>query len=190
MSKADLRMIAVSYKDIEAGECGEGHDEPEDESVKDIEKDGLTLIALVGVGVIVRPGIPEAVAKIQAAGYTVRMVTVNNIDRAKHIAIKCNIISEEEKDDESVALEGPHFFEIAGGLDLTEEGMKTQPVKDLESFKKVEKKCRILARTCPEHLYLMIAGLNELGHQVAITGDQSNDWPTLNYYNIIISKTD
>ena len=56
-----LRTIVIAYKDISAGECGEKHDEPEDEEIKDIEKSGLTLITILGIMDIVRQEVPESV---------------------------------------------------------------------------------------------------------------------------------
>ena len=49
-----LRTIVIAYKDLQEGECGEKHDEPEAADVKDIEKSGLTLIAIIGIMDIVR----------------------------------------------------------------------------------------------------------------------------------------
>ena len=60
---AALRTIAIAYKDIQEGECGEKHDEPEEAEVKDIEKSGLTLVAIVGIMDIIRQEVPEAVRK-------------------------------------------------------------------------------------------------------------------------------
>ena len=60
---AALRTIAIAYKDIQEGECGENHDEPEEAEVKDIEKSGLTLVAIVGIMDIIRQEVPEAVRK-------------------------------------------------------------------------------------------------------------------------------
>ena len=41
--------MGFAYKDLEEGEGGEKHDEPEDEDVKNVEKKGLTLIGFVGI---------------------------------------------------------------------------------------------------------------------------------------------
>ena len=87
-----LRTIVIAYKDVADGECGEKHDEPEDEEIKDIEKSGLTLISILGIMDIVRQEVPESVRIVQGAGVMVRMVTGDNIITAKAIAVKCGII--------------------------------------------------------------------------------------------------
>jgi len=60
-AKDALRTVALAYKDIEAGECGDRHDEPVDEPVKNIEKSGFTLIAIMGIEDTVREEVPSAV---------------------------------------------------------------------------------------------------------------------------------
>lgn len=43
------------------GQNGKKHDEPEAETIKDIEKDGFTLIAILGIEDTVRTEVPGAV---------------------------------------------------------------------------------------------------------------------------------
>jgi len=115
-AKEALRTVAVAYKDIQEGEHGTRHDEPVEEAVKNIEKDGFTLIAIMGIEDTVRDEVPSAVEKIKRAGVIVRMVTGDNIDTARAIAVKCNIIDKKEIDDEEVCMEGPAFYDFVGGL--------------------------------------------------------------------------
>jgi magnesium-transporting ATPase (P-type) len=86
-AKMALRTICLAYKDVMPGEHGVNHSEPEEAEVKNIEKSGLTLICIFGIMDIVRPEVPGAVADIQRAGVTVRMVTGDNIVTAKAIAV-------------------------------------------------------------------------------------------------------
>ncbi len=50
------------------------------------------------------------------AGINVRMVTGDNLDTAKAIAIEAGIITKEEADMEYVCMEGKQFRESCGGL--------------------------------------------------------------------------
>jgi len=93
-AKQALRTIALAYKDIMPGEHGEGHDEPIDAEIKNIETSGLTLICIFGIMDIVRTEVPGAVDTITKAGVTVRMITGDNIVTAQAIAVNCNIIKE------------------------------------------------------------------------------------------------
>jgi Ca2+ transporting ATPase len=48
----------------------------------------------MGIEDTIRSTVPDAVTAIKKAGVTVRMVTGDNIDTAKAIAVKCNIITQ------------------------------------------------------------------------------------------------
>lgn len=74
------------------------------------------MICIFGIWDIVRPEVPGAVKQIQRAGVTVRMVTGDNIVTARAIAVKCNILTEDEKKDDRCCMEGPAFYEKMGGL--------------------------------------------------------------------------
>jgi magnesium-transporting ATPase (P-type) len=122
-SKA-LRTIGVAYRDIGRTDFGEvKHDSPSHDTtgLKDAEKkqssdDGLTLIAVLGIYDIIRSEVPDAVLTCQGAGVTVRMITGDNLITAKAIAEKCKIITEAEKADPDICIEGPEFFKAMEGL--------------------------------------------------------------------------
>lgn len=95
-AKDALRTVAVAYKDLQKGEHGERHDDAvEGRAVKIVEESGYTLVAILGIEDTVRTEVPDAVSRIQLAGVKVRMVTGDNIDTAKAIAVKCNIITKD-----------------------------------------------------------------------------------------------
>jgi P-type E1-E2 ATPase len=51
-------------------------------------------------------------------------------------------------------------------------------------FRKVASKLRVLARSTPEDKYLLVMGLKEMDHIVAVTGDGTNDAPALHKADI------
>mmetsp|Transcript_16551 Transcript_16551/g.20923 ORF Transcript_16551/g.20923 Transcript_16551/m.20923 type:complete len:227 (-) Transcript_16551:1510-2190(-) len=122
-SKA-LRTIGFAYRDIGRTDFGGvKHDSPSHDTtgIKDAEKkqssdDGLTLIAVLGIYDIIRSEVPDAVLTCQGAGVTVRMITGDNLITAKAIAEKCKIITEAEKADPDICIEGPKFFDAMEGL--------------------------------------------------------------------------
>ena len=73
--------------------------------VKDVEMRGFTLISIFGIMDIIRAEVPKAVADVQKAGVTVRMVTGDNIITAQAIAVLCNIISKEDIGNPKIAME-------------------------------------------------------------------------------------
>lgn len=68
--------------------------------------DNMTCICIVGIEDPVRPEVPDAIRQCQRAGITVRMVTGDNINTARAIALKCGII---KPNDEHLVLEGKDF---------------------------------------------------------------------------------
>lgn len=93
-AKQALRTIVIAYKDLEPEEHGVNHDEPVDEDVKNVEKNNLTLIGVIGIMDILRSEVPPAVETCKGAGVIVRMVTGDNIVTAKAIARQCNILND------------------------------------------------------------------------------------------------
>ena len=117
-ASAALRTIALAYRDLEDGDFGEKHADPQKDvvGVKDCEKNGLTLVGILGIYDIIRAEVPGAVATCQKAGVIVRMITGDNIVTAKAIAEKCGLITEKEKEVEGMCIEGPEFYDSMGGL--------------------------------------------------------------------------
>ena len=51
-------------------------------------------------------------------------------------------------------------------------------------FRAVVKHLKVLARSSPEDKYLLVTGLKQMHHIVAVTGDGTNDAPALNKADI------
>lgn len=188
-----LRTIAVAYKDLPA-DYDAAKDTPDEQEVKSIEKDGLTLIGILGIMDVIRTEVPEAVRIVSGAGVTVRMVTGDNIVTARAIAKLCNILNEQEANDESCSIEGPEFYKMMGGIVSAsgkkgEEGddkikMEDERVRNFAKFKVVAPKIKVMARSRPEDKYLLVTGLRNMDEVVAVTGDGTNDAPALSKANV------
>jgi Ca2+ transporting ATPase len=87
--------------------------------VKNVEKNNLTLIGVIGIMDVLRSEVPGAVETCKEAGVIVRMVTGDNIVTAKAIARQCNILNDQEMEDEQCSVMGPVFYEDMGGLICT-----------------------------------------------------------------------
>ena len=57
--------------------------------------------------------------------------------------------------------------------------VKKDIIKNIESFKKVTKNLKVMARSQPLHKYALVLGLKSLKNVVAVTGDGTNDAPAL-----------
>ncbi|XP_023282578.1 plasma membrane calcium-transporting ATPase 2 isoform X6 [Seriola lalandi dorsalis] len=160
-----LRTICVAYRDFS------NDPEPNWEDENNILSD-LTAICVVGIEDPVRPEVPDAIQKCQRAGITVRMVTGDNINTARAIAIKCGIIHPGE---DFLCIDGKEFNRRI----RNEKGEVEQ-----ERIDKVWPKLRVLARSSPTDKHTLVKGIidSTMADQrqvVAVTGDGTNDGPAL-----------
>lgn len=182
------RSLLLAYKEINSYGFDPNAFNSE-EKFAELESD-LTFIAIVGIEDPLRPGVQRAVEICHKAGITVRMVTGDDIEYAKSIAVQAGIITKEELDPTSeyykeyCCMLGVNFSKAVGGIakedDPENPGKTKDKVANYEMFKIIEKDLRILARSQPEHKYLLVTGLKEdLNNVVAVTGDGTNDAPAL-----------
>lgn len=171
-----LRTICLAYRDfvpsnpesnqtLFSGNPSELVDE--DELVKD-----LTCLCIVGIQDPVRPEVPEAIRKCQRSGITVRMVTGDNVNTARSIAMACGIL---KPNDDFLILDGREF----NARIRDESGEVRQELID-----KVWPRLRVLARSSPTDKYTLVKGIIDSKisanrEVVAVTGDGTNDGPAL-----------
>nr|XP_019934236.1 PREDICTED: plasma membrane calcium-transporting ATPase 1-like isoform X3 [Paralichthys olivaceus] len=166
MASEGLRTICLAYRDFTTADG-----EPDWDNEAQILT-GLTCIAVVGIEDPVRPEVPEAIRKCQRAGITVRMVTGDNINTARAIAVKCGIL---QPGDDFVCMEGKEFNrQIRNELGEIEQ----------ERIDKIWPKLRVLARSSPTDKHTLVKGIIdstvlEQRQVVAVTGDGTNDGPAL-----------
>lgn len=166
MASNGLRTIGIAYKQFPLDQ-GEPDWENEAEAIS-----GLTCIAVVGIEDPVRPEVPPAIEKCVKAGITVRMITGDNINTARSIAIKCGIL---KPDDDFLVMEGKEFNEKVRDAS----GKVSQELVD-----KIWPQLRVMARSSPEDKYTLVSGIinskNSSNREiVAVTGDGTNDGPAL-----------
>ncbi|KRY32599.1 Plasma membrane calcium-transporting ATPase 3, partial [Trichinella spiralis] len=170
-----LRTICLAYKDFVAANPENnqiqyrGQIDWDDENA--VVKD-LTCIAIVGIQDPVRPEVPDAIRKCQRAGITVRMVTGDNVNTARSIAMQCGII---EPGSDFLILEGREF----NARIRDQNGEIRQELLD-----QVWPRLRVLARSSPTDKYTLVKGMIDSSYSanrevVAVTGDGTNDGPAL-----------
>ncbi|XP_030040714.1 plasma membrane calcium-transporting ATPase 2 isoform X3 [Manduca sexta] len=170
-----LRTISVAYRDFVPGkaEINQVHiDQEPNWDDEDNIVNNLTCLCVVGIEDPVRPEVPEAIRKCQKAGITVRMVTGDNVNTARSIAVKCGIL---KPTDDFLILEGKEFNRRIRDAN----GEVQQHLVD-----KVWPKLRVLARSSPTDKYTLVKGMIEskafdTREVVAVTGDGTNDGPAL-----------
>jgi len=179
MAMDALRTICISYKDfIYANDNSQIQpnqiaitSEPDWEDEENIVCN-LTCLCIVGIEDPVRPEVPEAIKKCQRAGITVRMVTGDNVNTARSIAMKCGILNPGE---DFLVLEGKEFNKrIKDSNGVVQQAL----------FDKVWPRLRVLARSSPSDKYILVkhiieSKLSANREVVAVTGDGTNDGPAL-----------
>ncbi|XP_067287650.1 plasma membrane calcium-transporting ATPase 4 isoform X1 [Pseudorasbora parva] len=158
-----LRTICVAMRDF--------INEPDWENESEILND-LTCLCVVGIEDPVRHEVPDAIAKCQRAGITVRMVTGDNINTARAIATKCGILQPGED------------FLCLEGKDFNQQIRNDKGEVEQERLDKVWPKLRVLARSSPTDKHTLVKGIidstvGETRQVVAVTGDGTNDGPAL-----------
>lgn len=181
LSGEKLRVLGLAYRLANMQTIKEPTQEVIDQE--------LIFIGLVGIEDPIRPEARNCVIKVQEAGVIVRMVTGDNMETAISIAKQSNILpySLSPEDIQDYAMKGKHFNEAVGGLiTLKDENDKIQGfrVGNIEEFKVVIRKLRVIARCSPEDKLLLVVGLKEIGEVVGVTGDGSNDAAALKQSDI------
>ncbi|KAM0421954.1 hypothetical protein ACHAPD_000396 [Fusarium lateritium] len=160
-----LRTIGLAYRDFESWPPVLTL-RPEDEANTDIDLTdlvhNLTWMGVVGIQDPVRKGVPEAVIDCGIASVNVKMVTGDNVETARAIALNCGILTESNMSEPNAVMQGSDFRK------LTETERST-----------VVKQLRVLARSSPEDKRILVKALRSLGEIVAVTGDGTNDAPAL-----------
>ncbi|KAF5451906.1 hypothetical protein F2P56_026962 [Juglans regia] len=117
-----------------------------------------------------RPGVKDAVKVCTNAGIKVRMVTGDNLQTAKAIALECAILASSEEATEPNIIEGRKFRALSE--------------KEREEL---AKKIAVMGRSSPNDKLLLVQALRKGGEVVAVTGDGTNDAPALHEADIGLS---
>jgi Ca2+-transporting ATPase len=141
-----MRTLAFAHKEIVNG----------DES-----ETGLIWDGFVGIRDHLRDNIAESVATCQEAGIRVRMVTGDNPETARAIAMECGILQE------GTVITGADFRSLS----------ETEQVTAARGLD-------VMARAEPMDKLLLVEALQKDGAVVAVTGDGTNDAPALKHADV------
>ncbi|CAH8274877.1 unnamed protein product [Arabidopsis lyrata] len=164
MAARSLRCVAIAFRTFEADKI------PTDEEQLSrwvLPEDDLVLLAIVGIKDPCRPGVKNSVLLCQQAGVKVRMVTGDNIQTAKAIALECGILASDSDASEPNLIEGKVFRSYS-------EGERDRICEEIS----------VMGRSSPNDKLLLVQSLKRRGHVVAVTGDGTNDAPALHEADI------
>lgn len=149
MSRKAMRVIAFAYK-IEISQ---------NYSVETELEDDLIFLGLFGISDPIREDVPSAINTAKTAGIDVKMVTGDNIETAKAIALDACLLQDEQHD---ILMEGTEF----------------QSKSDEEILHLLDNLV-VLARATPPDKERLVYLIQSTGKVVAVTGDGTNDAPAL-----------
>ncbi|KAI1318967.1 plasma membrane H+-ATPase [Mortierella claussenii] len=158
-ARRGLRALAVAMEEVPEG-------------LKDSPGTGFTLIGLLPIYDPPRHDTKETIARAQALGVQVKMITGDQLAIAKETGRRLNM--------------GDHMFNASVLRDgpPADDNVKSNTIDELvleaDGF----------AGVYPEHKYDIVARLQNLGHFTAMTGDGVNDAPALAKANVGIAVAD
>ncbi|CAH1432570.1 unnamed protein product [Lactuca virosa] len=164
MASGSLRCVAIAYRPCEAETVPTGEDEL---AQWELPEGDLVLLAIVGLKDPCRKGVREAVELCVKAGVKVRMVTGDNLQTARAIALECGILASNADAEEPNLIEGKSFRAMSEDQRL-----------------EVAEKISVMGRSSPNDKLLLVQALRKRGHVVAVTGDGTNDAPALHEADI------
>lgn len=167
MAAGSLRCIAIAYRPYEMEKVPDNEQEL---SQWELPEDDLVLLAIIGLKDPCRPSVKEAVELCQNAGVKVRMVTGDNLQTARAIALECGILGSDEDAVEPILIEGKVFRGYSDG-----------------ERENIAEKISVMGRSSPNDKLLLVQALRKRGHVVAVTGDGTNDAPALHEADIGLS---
>jgi Ca2+-transporting ATPase len=119
---------------------------------------GLVFVGFVAIRDPLREDVPQALAECRAAGIEVKMITGDNAETARAIARDAGLLDSAD----AIVLTSAEFESMTD-----------------DELKEKLPRLRVLARAKPLDKYRLVKLLQEQNHVVAMTGDGTNDAPSL-----------
>lgn len=156
-----LRILAVAYKDVDAGLDQEAY-------TPEAIEGGLTFLGLIGMTDPPREEVPGAVRMCRQAGIRTVMVTGDHKLTAIAVAKEIGLMGDDEGD-----------HKVLTGTEMDRMGD--------DEFDGAVDGVTVFARVSPEHKMRIAQALKRRGHVTAMTGDGVNDAPAVKAADIGIA---
>jgi len=157
------------------------HDEDTLHDMREQLESNLVFAGFVAIRDPLRDDVKDAIDQCRAAGIEVKMITGDNVETARAIAFDIGLIDRRDAPidtDAAVILTHDRF----DALFTQYKTAKEQLGLDAPETKKVQEQLaglRVLARARPLDKFNMVTVLQDLNEVVAMTGDGTNDAPSL-----------
>lgn len=133
-----------------------------EEARRELEKD-ITFVGLFGLEDRLRGSVRKSIDFAKKGRIEVRIVSGDALETAKRAAINAGLLTESEGAFEGYCMTGEDFRKKIGGLkqsaERNEEGNIVYEVENLEEFRKIAGKLKVLARSNPDDKLALVSGL-------------------------------
>ncbi len=176
-----MRTLAFAYAVLPP-------DVPTDEdalhSRRESLENNLVFAGLVAIRDPLRDDVKEAVERCRSAGIEVKMITGDNVETARAIAYDIGLVDRRDAPIDSpagVIFTSPKFNELYEQWRTlrTQENLPLEQEQQREELRSELCGLRVLARAKPLDKYKMVEVLQSRDEVVAMTGDGTNDAPSL-----------
>jgi len=194
IAAAGHKPITYAFKEIEKDKLTEimqaySNREEEDEYRHEFEA-GLFYLGTFGLADPVRSDIDKPVSLIKyghtdagldsAPQVNVRMITGDHLETAKAVAVRAGIVSLNELKTASdmCAMTGEEFRAAIGPYQrYWDDDTQQEKIafENLEQFKTIKKRVKIIARATPEDKFILIRGIQQQGGLIGMAGDSIAD---------------
>jgi P-type E1-E2 ATPase len=137
-AKKAYRTLLVAYTDMTIAEFKKlqsDNNNFQTEKDREVITNNLTMVAIFALQDPLRPEIKESTIACHRAGINIRMVTGDNLDTAKAIAIEAGILTQSDLSNEFACMTGKDFREQCCGLkkleDTTDRGLLIEHVGNM-----------------------------------------------------------
>lgn len=193
IARKGLRGIAFAFRDVSEDEWAEIQQQldptNEQNNLALLEQD-LTFSAIVGLRDPLRNRVEKVMKYCQKGNLTIRIVSGDNVETVKQIAIESKLIDAEVADMENVCMDAAVFREMIGGIKEVAENTfepGNQAAFDALVNENNPHALKVLGRASAEDKLLLAAAIKGQGKKIGLVGEGLNDVKAFKFADISFS---
>lgn len=108
----------------------------------------------------------------------IRMISGDHLDTCKNVAARAGIVGPEDLNLENTAITGEDFRKAIGPYQRyvdQQTGIESVSFQNINQFKAIKRRVKIIARATPEDKFLLIRGIQQQGGYIGMAGESIAD---------------
>lgn len=174
------------------------------EEIANLEED-LTFLAMIALNDPVRQNIKDVVSNVKQTGINLRLISGDNLETTKAVAVDVGILSREEyQNSETFAMDASEFRRLVGdpvinevAVEEGEEPKFEYSVSNQSAFEQIIGTLKVIGRAEPKDKLRLVCGIRGMSDgdddskkKVAIVGEGINDVTAFNHANVSFAVAD